>query len=89
MHGGKAGRKPTHGRYTKAAIKERREVRTSCSATLRRGRRQFAGRHDGTAHDEIVNQHLCFLEGFGANVLDAVRRRLVHVHDHSVAELVG
>ncbi len=28
MHGGKAGRKPTHGRYTKAAIEERREVRT-------------------------------------------------------------
>ena len=27
MHGGKAGRKPTHGRYTKAAIQERREVR--------------------------------------------------------------
>ena len=27
MHGGKAGRKPTHGRYTKAAIAERREVR--------------------------------------------------------------
>ena len=27
MHGGKAGRKPTHGRYTKAAIVERREVR--------------------------------------------------------------
>jgi hypothetical protein len=25
--GGKAGRKPTHGRYTKAAIKEHREVR--------------------------------------------------------------
>ena len=27
MHGGKAGRKPTHGRYTKAAIAERRTVR--------------------------------------------------------------
>ena len=27
MHGGEAGRKPTHGRYTKAAIAERREVR--------------------------------------------------------------
>lgn len=27
MHGGKAGRKPTHGRYTKAAIQSRREVR--------------------------------------------------------------
>jgi hypothetical protein len=27
MHGGKAGRKPTHGRYTKAAIADRREVR--------------------------------------------------------------
>jgi hypothetical protein len=27
MHGGKAGRKPTHGRYTKAAIEQRREVR--------------------------------------------------------------
>ena len=27
MHGGRAGRKPTHGRYTKAAIAERREVR--------------------------------------------------------------
>ena len=26
MHGGKAGRKPTHGRYTKQAIKQRREV---------------------------------------------------------------
>jgi hypothetical protein len=27
MHGGKAGRKPTHGRYTRAAIERRREVR--------------------------------------------------------------
>ena len=27
MHGGKAGRKPTHGRYTKAVIASRREVR--------------------------------------------------------------
>ncbi len=27
MHGGKAGRKPTHGRYTKAAIQSRRDVR--------------------------------------------------------------
>lgn len=27
MHGGKAGRKPTHGRHTRAAIAERREVR--------------------------------------------------------------
>ena len=27
MHGGKAGRKPTHGRYTKIAIEERRKVR--------------------------------------------------------------
>jgi hypothetical protein len=27
MHGGKAGRKPTHGRYTKEAIEQRREVR--------------------------------------------------------------
>jgi hypothetical protein len=27
MHGGNAGRKPTHGRYTKGAIKFRREVR--------------------------------------------------------------
>jgi len=27
MHGGKAGRKPTHGRYTKAAVQERKEVR--------------------------------------------------------------
>jgi hypothetical protein len=27
MHGGKAGRKPTHGRYTKLAIQERKEVR--------------------------------------------------------------
>jgi hypothetical protein len=26
MHGGKAGRKPTHGRYTGAAIESRREV---------------------------------------------------------------
>ena len=26
MHGGKAGRKPTHGRYTKAAIEARRDV---------------------------------------------------------------
>jgi hypothetical protein len=26
MHGGKAGRKPTHGRYTKAAVAERREI---------------------------------------------------------------
>jgi hypothetical protein len=27
MHGGKAGRKPKHGRYAKAAIESRREVR--------------------------------------------------------------
>jgi len=27
MHGGNAGRKPTHGRYTKAAIERGREVR--------------------------------------------------------------
>jgi hypothetical protein len=27
MHGGKAGRKPTHGRYTKAAIAERQRAR--------------------------------------------------------------
>jgi hypothetical protein len=27
MHGGRAGRKPVHGRYTKEAIQERREVR--------------------------------------------------------------
>ena len=27
MHGGKAGRKPTHGRYTKAAIERQRELR--------------------------------------------------------------
>jgi hypothetical protein len=27
MHGARAGRKPTHGRYTKKAIAERREVR--------------------------------------------------------------
>jgi hypothetical protein len=27
MHGGKAGRKPTHGRYSMAAIEKRREVR--------------------------------------------------------------
>ncbi len=32
MHGGKAGRKPTHGRYTKAAVAERRKLR----AMLRR-----------------------------------------------------
>jgi hypothetical protein len=25
MHGGKAGRKPTHGRYTKAALAARRQ----------------------------------------------------------------
>ena len=27
MHGGKAGRKPTHGRYTKVAREERRALR--------------------------------------------------------------
>jgi hypothetical protein len=27
MHGGKAGRKPTHGRYAKASIAVRQEVR--------------------------------------------------------------
>ena len=27
MHGGNAGRKPTHGRYTKVAIEERRKFR--------------------------------------------------------------
>ncbi len=28
MHGGKAGRKPTHGIYSKAAIEEKRNTRT-------------------------------------------------------------
>lgn len=32
MHGGKAGRKPIHGRYSKAAVKERREVRAMIRA---------------------------------------------------------
>jgi len=32
MHGGKAGRKPTHGRYTKKAIEERRELRAMLKA---------------------------------------------------------
>lgn len=32
MHGGKAGRKPTHGRYTKVAIESRREVRAMLRA---------------------------------------------------------
>ena len=27
MHGGKAGRKPTHGRYTRAAVEARQELR--------------------------------------------------------------
>ena len=27
MHGGKAGRKPTHGRYTQAAVAERQKSR--------------------------------------------------------------
>ncbi len=27
MHGGKAGRKPIHGRYSKQAIEQRREAR--------------------------------------------------------------
>ena len=27
MHGGKAGRKPTHGRYTREAIERQREMR--------------------------------------------------------------
>jgi glucans biosynthesis protein len=27
MHGGRAGRKPIHGRYSKAAVESRREVR--------------------------------------------------------------
>ncbi len=27
MHGGKAGRKPTHGRYTKRAIEQRSKAR--------------------------------------------------------------
>ena len=27
MHGGRAGRKPTHGRYTEAALAERRKFR--------------------------------------------------------------
>jgi hypothetical protein len=32
MHGGKAGRKPTHGRYTRAAKAERRDVRVLLQA---------------------------------------------------------
>ena len=35
MHGGKAGRKPTHARYTKAAIERRREVREEVRAIIR------------------------------------------------------
>ena len=27
MHGGKAGRRPTHGRYTREAIERKREMR--------------------------------------------------------------
>lgn len=27
MHGGKAGRKPTHGGYTRAAVADRKQVR--------------------------------------------------------------
>lgn len=38
MHGGKAGRKPTHGRYTKVAAAERRRVRA-----LLRAMRQLIG----------------------------------------------
>jgi hypothetical protein len=32
MHGGKAGRPPTHGRYTKQALQERKEVRDMIKA---------------------------------------------------------
>lgn len=35
MHGGKAGRKPTHGRYAQAAIESRREVRELLRAVRR------------------------------------------------------
>jgi hypothetical protein len=35
MYGGKAGRKPTHGRHTRAAIAERREVRALIRAIRR------------------------------------------------------
>jgi hypothetical protein len=35
MHRGKAGRKPTHGRYTRDAIAERREVRALIRAIRR------------------------------------------------------
>jgi hypothetical protein len=35
MHGGKAGRRPIHGRYTKAAIESRREVRAILRALSR------------------------------------------------------
>jgi hypothetical protein len=32
MHGGKAGRKPTHGRYTKAALAARKQRRSAREA---------------------------------------------------------
>jgi hypothetical protein len=35
MHGGRAGRKPTHGRYTKEAIERRGEVRQLLRAVKR------------------------------------------------------
>jgi hypothetical protein len=35
MHGAKAGRKPTHGRYTKAAIERRGEMREEVRAIIR------------------------------------------------------
>jgi hypothetical protein len=41
MHGGKAGRKPTHGRYTQAAVESRREVRA-----ILRALRQLIGGAD-------------------------------------------
>jgi hypothetical protein len=39
MHGGRAGRKPIHGRYAKAAIEEKRKIR----ALIRAVRALLAG----------------------------------------------
>ena len=43
----------------------------------------------GAVSHEIVDEPLGAFGCFAANLLDPIRRRLIHVHDHLITELVG
>lgn len=61
IHSGKAGRKPSHGRYTKAAIAERREVQQLLRGAARtNGRSGFAWVDRSAAGgSSALNARLC------------------------------